>query len=80
MLPQVIGRLIHINRIPVDDCGNDKIERHGAFLLCIWLPIMDARLIMGKNGLGQRVPCLTFIQASLTFLSEFLVFHPIQHE
>ena len=73
-------RFVHIHRVPVYNRSNDKVERHGPFLLRIWRSVINVPLRMGKNGFCQSVAGFAFIQARLAFLTQLRVFYPVQHE
>ena len=50
---KMLSGFIHIQRIPVDDGGDDQIERHGAFLLRKTRSVIDTTLGRCKDCLGQ---------------------------
>ena len=47
------GGLLDVGRVPVDDGGDDEVQRHDAFLLGLVRPVVDAALGMREHGPGE---------------------------
>lgn len=77
---QGIDGPLHINSVPEDDRGHDKVETAGAMLLVLRCPVADAAKAVKADGAGKRVAGLAFVQFSRGLAAERRVFQPVQGE
>ena len=50
---EMVRGLVHVERVPKNDRGDDEVESHGALLLRGVRPVMDAALRMREDGTGE---------------------------
>ena len=77
---QVGGCLLDVGRVPVDDGGDDEVQRHDAFLLGLVRPVVDAALGMREHGPGEGMSRLALVEPRLALHAELGAFHPVEHE
>ena len=77
---QIISGFVHVGCVPVDNRGEDEVQRHDAFLLSGVGTVLNAALRMREYGPGQGVTGFAFVEACLTLHPESGVFDPVQHK
>jgi hypothetical protein len=70
----------HVERVPIDDGGGDKVQPRGFQRLVLEDAVAQAPLLMHEDGLGKEVPGFALVQPGLALLPGCLRFQPVERD
>ncbi len=71
---------IHIDRVPIDDGGDDQVEARSPILLGLMAEVDDASLTEGVDRLRQSMSLFAVVETGMATPAQVGIFKPVQHE
>ena len=69
-----------VDRVPINDCGDDQVEAGCPILLCLMAAVDDTALAECIDRLRQSMALLAVVEAGMALPAQIGIFKPVQQE